>query len=588
MMMRKQRGMTLIIVLLLTMASALLVFAALNTSLAQSRMSGNYQKQLNAQLQAEQAIYQQFHQLNAALATNPQASMADLSQQVQQVRVEGSEGRAHQVQVRTPAGSSSDITLDSKGYRYHDSQSSRTAHLLLSGSSARAAKPFAHAILGCEGVDLSGSGSINSFDSSDPTNTNSNVSVLTVKPGGSVTLTGNSPISGDVESRGNITIKGSATIAGRVHANGNVYLENASAVINKEVWAGGDIVVSNTLTVKGELRANRHIQLTNGATLQNGVKARGNLSVTAGATVSGVSLVQGNIDISAWVANGNYFKNKASTFYGGTTQHNFGVHSDSINITPVALLPDDGSSDENNETRKLCDPITVAQQFSGLALPASLSPLTVRSAWNKRRYLLTTSRGSYTDSPDAASELTAAPLRFAGVNRQSYALQKLSLDSDAVLTIRGEVTLYVQQGFTMAGNSQLVIEPNASLTVLTAGKVTIGAGSRVVTREDGNEAPQGLVNNQPVFALYSTYQSTSPTDLGIDLSGANSGLYVAAYAPNAHVQVTGSNAFAGAVIGKTVRISGSGQIKYDQALGKVAAGNGSNQGSARRVVFTGF
>jgi hypothetical protein len=157
-----------------------------------------------------------------------------------------------------------------------------------------------------------------------------------------------------------------------------------------------------------------------------------------------------------------------------------------------------------------------------------------------------------------------------------------------VLTIDGAVTLYLQQGMSMSGASQLVIKPGASLTIISAGKIILSAGAKVLTAENGNEAPQGLVQGQPVISIYSSYQSLSANDYGVELLGAASGLYAAIYASDAHVSITASNGFSGAVVGKTIGISGAGNIRYDQALGRIQNGQTGTTATGRRIVLAGF
>jgi len=585
---KTQRGLSLVTVLLLTTGCAILVFGALNASMTQSRLSGNFQKKLNAQLQAEQSAIEQFHALNQALKDNPTADMQALAATLQQQQHSDSDGRARQAQIDASSLTATDLRMLTLGLRFSDSRSSQQVLYSLRGSNGTPALPYKHALIGCDGVTMSGSGRIIGFDSENSSAQNIDLSVHTVRPGGSVTLTGSAPIEGDVLSRGNISVKGSALIKGRVHANGNILLDNASARIQREVWAGGQLQITNTVTVDGEVRANQGISISNGASLNGGLFSRQGLTLTGGPRVSGQTAVLGDIRLPAWVANGNYFSNKTAVSYSGSTQHNFGQHQPQLTVQAVQLLPEDNSLDENQQHRKLCDPIDLSSQVGQLTVPAGLQPLNVRASWEQRRYQFSTSEGQYLDKPQTDRRSSPVSSSFAGRNRQIYFLERLTLDSDAVLTIDGAVTLYLQQGLTMAGAAQLVIKPGASLTIISAGKVTLAAGAKVLTSENGNEAPQGLVQGQPVLSIYSTYQSQHVTDYGIDLQGAASGLYAGIYAPNAHVNITASNGFAGAVVAKTIGISGAGNIRYDQALGRLQAGQGGTAASAKRVVLAGL
>lgn len=585
---RAQQGLSLVTVLVLTMASALLVFAALNSSLTQSRLSGNFQKTLNAQLQAEQAAIEQYHRLNQALITQPTADMPTLAASLLQQSQHDSDGRARQALLDSSSLTTTSLRLQTLGLRFADSRSSQQAFYRLQGSSQSQSQPFAQALIGCDGVALTGSGRISGYDSENNLASEVALSVQTVRPDADVSLSGAAPIEGDVLSRGNISLSGSALIKGKVHANGNVLLANASAQINRQVWAGGTVQINNTVTVLGEVRANTGVSISNSATLQGGIFSRQGLQITGGVRVAGQTAVLGDIRLPAWVAAGDYFQQKNQVFYSHSSEHQFGLHQPGLQVTPVPLLPVDLSLDQQQQQRRLCDPLNISQQFDQLGIPAQLPTLTVWRSWDQRRYQLTASQAQYLDKPDSSSRLLPAPSRFAGQSRSSYFLQALQLGSDAVLVVDGAVTLYLQQGMQMSGAAQLVITPGSSLTLLSHGKISFSAGSRVLTQENGDKAPSGLVRGQPVLAIYSAYQSQHADDVGVDLTGAASGLYAAIYAPQAWVQVGGSNGFSGAVVGKTVQISGAGQIRYDQALGRLQAGQHQQPGPGRRVSLTGF
>lgn len=585
---QKQAGLSLLTVLLLTMGSALLVFAALNNSLTQTRLSGNFQKTLNAQLQAEQAAIEQYHLLNQALIANPNADMPALAASLVQQSQHDSDGRGRQALLDSQSLTSDAMRLQTLGLRFADSRSSQQAFYRLSLGSPSQGLPFAQSLIGCDGVSLSGSGRITGYDSENSMAPEVAVSVHTVRPDANVTLSGAAPIEGDVLSRGNIHLSGSALIKGKVHANGDVVLANASAQIKRQVWAGGALSITNTVTILGEVRANGGVTISNGATLKGGIFSRQNLLISAGPTVQGQTAVLGHIRLPAWVAAGSYFNQKDQVFYSQTTEHQFGQRVPQLQVDAVPLLPLDLSLDDKQQERRLCDPLNITSQFSQLEPPAQLPILNVWRGWDQRRFQIGSAEAQYLDRPDDSRRLLPSLASFAAQQRSIYFLQQLNIQSDAVLVIHGDVTLYLQQGMQLGGAAQLVITPGSNLTILSQGKISFGAGSRVVTAENGNNAPSGLVKGQPVLALYSAYKSQHADDAGVDLTGAASGLYAAVYAPETLVKVGGSNGFSGAVVGKTVNVSGDGQIRYDQALGRVQAGHSNSGGRARRVSLSGF
>lgn len=102
---------------------------------------------------------------------------------------------------------------------------------------------FGTAVVGCSGVNLSGSGQIDSYNSSlgpyNPSNANANASVATLS--GDLEISGSSPIKGEIHIAGNLSMTGSAQISGVVKATGNItYTGNPHCPI-APVLAGGTV-----------------------------------------------------------------------------------------------------------------------------------------------------------------------------------------------------------------------------------------------------------------------------------------------------------------------------------------------------------
>ncbi len=70
--MKQQQGFTLVKVMLLGGMASVVVFASLKEGVVQERLSGNFQKDINARLVAEQGIREYRQKLDAALSGNPQ------------------------------------------------------------------------------------------------------------------------------------------------------------------------------------------------------------------------------------------------------------------------------------------------------------------------------------------------------------------------------------------------------------------------------------------------------------------------------------------------------------------------------------
>lgn len=589
MLLKSQQGMSMVSVLMLSTLAATVAFGALNTAVTQNRISGNFQKNLNAQQQAEQALFDSFHRMNQYIRDNPTATAADIAA----IAANDAKDTVRNNHIESVQLLSDQLLLTGKGGFQHDSVSRQAAKLrFIPGVTSTPVTPFDFALTGCDSVNLGGSGAIQSYDSRDPNAAPTGADVRTVNANSSLTLSGASPINGSVQVRGDITMNGSAHVTGSVRANGNITLANAGAVINGDVHAFRGITVTNTPRVLGELRANENISISNGITIGNGIKTKGNLVVTGGANVSNAVLVQGNITITQWVADGNSFKNKSQIFYGGTTQHNFGTRNPALTVEAVELLPNNETDSSHAEFNRLCDPLNLPSLFQNAAIPnVPNERFRVNQDWNKRKYEFNGSTGNayFTDNADSRFALAAQPFTFGNDKTPTFFLGGLDIASNAVVSIVGDVRLFLKQGMSLRDDAQFVIKPNSTLTIITEGKIEITGSGRFRTAEGGNTRPEGLVKGKPVLAIYSNYQSQNARDNGILLSGASSGLYAAIYAPASHIKVTAGNSFSGSAIGKTLSVDGAGFIRYDQALKTVSPGDNTGPGNRPpRLTFGGF
>lgn len=586
MLLKTPRGMSLVTVLMLSALAATIAFSALQTALTQNRISGNFQKKLNSQQQAEQALFDSFHRINSFLLENPNAAVEELAS----VAVNEGSNALRYNNIESVQLVSNQLVLNGKGGFLHDSVSRQRAKLLFyPGVSSTPITPFEFALTGCDSVNLAGSGAIQSYDSTNPNAAITGADVRTVNADSNLTLSGASPITGDVFSRGNITLTGSAKVSGNINANGNISLNSAGVVVSGNVHAYRGITISNTLTIQGEIRANEDITISNGATIGNGIKTKANLIVSNAPTVSNAVLVERDIKIEKWIADGNYFKNKTQIFYGGTTQNNFGTRNPALTVDPVELLETNQSDVTNAEFNKLCDPLGLPLLFQNAVIPSlPLERFKVFQAGNQRIYKFNGNTGyaNFSDKPDAKFLVAAQQFSFANDTTPTFFLKGLDIESNAIVHIEGHVRLFLEQGMTLKGDAQFVIKPGSTLTILTTGKIEITGSGRFRTTEGGSEVPEGLVNGRPVLSIYSNYQSKNVNDIGILLSGASSGLYATIYSPASHIKVTGSNNFRGSAIGKTLSVDGAGFIRYDQALKTV--GSGSNSGPGNRPARVGF
>lgn len=134
----------------------------------------------------------------------------------------------------------------------------------------------------------------------------------------------------------------------------------------------------------------------------------------------------------------------------------------------------------------------------------------------------------------------------------TYRYTEISLASRKTVTINGDVIMYIDGKIKTSGQSQILINPGASL-VIYQGDAEIQMSG------------QGIVNSSgapPDLLIYSS--STSR----VKLSG-QADFYGAIYAPGAYIQYTGQADIFGAIVGDEIKTSGQAELHYDEALSRL-------------------
>ncbi|QPR53131.1 DUF7305 domain-containing protein [Aeromonas allosaccharophila] len=519
---QRQRGAVLLVVLVVSLLSSLLVFTSIQENQLQTRLSGNFHKKINAQLSAEQGMNESYRALRQALGAEPRIEWDRLVQKVPGKGEGAMAGSRFSIeQLDTEADSK--LALQSHG-RYLEGNASLNALFALKREPGNLI--FQDSVVACEGLSLSGSGLIDSYDSRKGkyggTNINQNAKVATVSDKANVVLDGHSPIWGDVRATGSVTLNGSSPVAGNVLAGGDITISPSNAVVRVE----GSVNGSGNLSLKGG-----HIA--------GAVSINGDVSMGHGTSIADDKL--------------NYGGN------GSFLDANHQKYLDPQYRTHPKLPPVAG---------QVCDPLNVAalpKSFPPATLPIN-GPLTLGAT---QQMVLTTdpSTGSVTSSNQSKPAL---PLpgkgELFGKEQTVYQLDSLNMGSDAKLTIKGDVVLLIGKDFTMGGSNQLTVEPGSSLTLIVSGKIDLGAGAEVTAGKQGL-TPAG----NPAISIYSAYSGKD----GVKLSG-NTPLYAALYAPLTEMKIAGSGGLYGAVRAKHLTESGAGGVHYDEALGM--ADMGEDQG----------
>jgi hypothetical protein len=135
----------------------------------------------------------------------------------------------------------------------------------------------------------------------------------------------------------------------------------------------------------------------------------------------------------------------------------------------------------------------------------------------------------------------------------------VSLSSTERILVTGHVKLHLTHSLKMAGQSQILIASNSSLTIYAAGDVDLSGGGVV----NGSN----LASNLTVFGLN--------TCANIKYSGGSS-FTGTIYAPYAEFSMTGGGNtiynLSGSVVAKTIKVNGKYEIHYDESLRRQPAG----------------
>lgn len=138
------------------------------------------------------------------------------------------------------------------------------------------------------------------------------------------------------------------------------------------------------------------------------------------------------------------------------------------------------------------------------------------------------------------------------ISAGSYRMSQMYLPNLSKVYITGDVTLYVEGTINCENNSELIINPGASLTIYAGGDVDFSNNS--LTNGGGKPAD---------FLLYGLSTCTS-----ILLSN-NSETRGAVYAPSASIVAGENQEFYGALVGNQMTLYNNGKVHYDEDLAGV-------------------
>ncbi|MCK4905295.1 hypothetical protein KAS42_03525 [bacterium] len=126
----------------------------------------------------------------------------------------------------------------------------------------------------------------------------------------------------------------------------------------------------------------------------------------------------------------------------------------------------------------------------------------------------------------------------------------INLDNASILTLDGDLILYVTSDLRLNNNSQLVVTSDSTITIYLDGDFY----------QESNTAVNNVTKDPTKLTIY----GTATADDVIWYS--NSEFYGAIYAPNADILINSNAEIYGSIIGNTVTLDSNTRIHYDEAL----------------------
>ena len=633
---KTDQGFALVSVLIVSIMAGGVVLNSLKDNITQERLSGNFQKKTNARLVAEKGVFDAYNHLNEQLALHPSKTMAELLVGMDTTgSATGISNMDYKLTVDTSAGSNK-LTLQSDGLRF-DGKTMLMANFELQSSTSSSSSAFGFGVVGCDRVALSGSGKIDSYNSTlgdygdlmpdGKQNIAGNVIVRTLNADDLVELSGTGKIDGNVIAVGNVEFAGSAHITGNLSSNGAIGMFNNSTIGGdvfsykhfkqkngavagsihannyvkvEQTKVGGNIVSAGYVTATGEsiggdILSNGDITLRQVTTLGvaqthghysqyegsvNGVKAKKNVSLlTTNAVISHDNL--------SYAGMGSFAKEWSGASDSDYLNPPYKVEppQPKIDLVPmVDRIPiDDGVVDIDDPNDMTCDPLDIENQLLTVEEFADhAKDLDVKNTGgDSTLYTLSNTLGEFTRWPGSnstkPSPIAARNAPFISVTQPIIMYDNANINGNLEVKAGHNVFMFVKGNFIMSGASTLTIPDNSSLTLLVKGDLIIGAGSEVLTPTQGLTA-DGL----PVFSIFSSYSGT-----GIYITGGVEQVYAAVYAPLTDVAISSSVGFKGALLGRSITVTGDGGVHYDEAIGDADVGKVTTT-SLPSLVFKGW
>ncbi len=572
--MKRQGGAALIVVLGIVAISTMIGLASMQSSQIDEKMAGNYKLSTRTALFTERTAMSLASEVRAGASAITLPSNIDMDQDGFQsfaAKTENDGGKSCLIEAADDMTAAACYIEVPEGEEFQDRKAGN--YIVAWSAISRGSKPFVgqpliievdggtsggaygSVLLGCEGVNVSGGGAIDSYDSREGSyggenQGRSNAKIQSNAPGGDIVLSTGQPFYGDVVSSGGIEVGNSGTIYGNLKANGDIVISNGGADIRGNVASNQAIRLTGSGTIAGNAEANTEIVTGNW-----GSSIEGNATAPVVRTTT-------NRDVEEQVG-GSINRSSPNVGKVATSSCDSFITSDGATIGDLsdALTPYASSGSLSigggNRTYKLTP--------YGIQVPADSNN---NSVPNPERYQVT--RDVMIDGvfPEPTNVLV---------------LDSFSLGGSANFVVDGgDMTLYVKGDINIGGGATFSVAEGSSLKIVTDGRFSLSSGLDVAsdspTDEEGN----------PILSLYSTFDDgDAPAwNAGVNITGS-SAFKGTIFAPYSTVNVAGSGGLYGAVKGRRVEVSGGAGIHYDEALMESTVGtNGESAGGTGGISFT--
>jgi cytoskeletal protein CcmA (bactofilin family) len=420
--MKHTSGFTLVIVLILTSIASIVVLSSLKDTVFQERLSGNFQKKLNARLMSDKGVFASMEQLQQAVEDDPMISLNDLV--AANTGASGSgELKGSQFNGTTKLDADGNIVVSSLGKRFEGENTLQAVFEFVQGKAGKgSASQFPSGVVSCSDISYGGHSAIDSY---------------------------NSELGDYNEHLDNGTLNsGKQAIVTLIGSEGKIKLGGAKSAINGDVLSQGDLILDGR-NISGNVMSNASLTIKGKTHIGGNASAYVDYTQKSG-TVAGNVTANGAVDISGGSVGGD-------------------VNSGPGTVEKVAI------TNNSSEQGLVCDSINLRQEVQNISSSSALADLDVDYS------LILETKKAVNNSAIKAQAAT-----FMGVATDIYYFEDVKVKKGEIkVADNHNVVMFVNGDFTLDAKGLITIPADSSLTLIVKGKVDIKANSAVDTPTHG-------------------------------------------------------------------------------------------------------